>query len=185
MASEIKVDTIVNAGGDNDTGIDLATNDAVKIKIANAVKAEVDSSGHVKLDTVKGYTSAASVSVVGEGGSTTTNLQQGLCKSWQDLNGETFGSNDSFNVSGNTDHSDGDITHAYTNNMASANWTVGFLTSADNASNDYSMVHCGMRTANGTLSDKSTSLVSCYVKNSSHSGLDLANVGYQIFGDLA
>ena len=25
MASEIKVDTIVNAGGDNDTGIDLAT----------------------------------------------------------------------------------------------------------------------------------------------------------------
>ena len=49
----------------------------------------------------------------------------------------------------------------------------GFLTSADGSSNDYSMVHCGMRTANGTLSDKSTSLVSCYVKNSSHSGLDL------------
>jgi len=36
MASEIKVDTIVNAGGDNDTGIDLATNDQVKVKIANA-----------------------------------------------------------------------------------------------------------------------------------------------------
>ena len=29
MASEIKVDTIVNAGGDNDTGIDLATNDQI------------------------------------------------------------------------------------------------------------------------------------------------------------
>jgi len=36
MASEIKVDTIVNAGGDNDTGIDLATNDQVKVNIANA-----------------------------------------------------------------------------------------------------------------------------------------------------
>ena len=36
MASEIKVDTIVNAGGDNDTGIDLSTNDQVKVKIANA-----------------------------------------------------------------------------------------------------------------------------------------------------
>jgi hypothetical protein len=36
MASEIKVDTIVNAGGDNDSGIDLATNDQVKVKIANA-----------------------------------------------------------------------------------------------------------------------------------------------------
>ena len=36
MASEIKVDTIVNAGGDNDSGIDLSTNDQVKVKIANA-----------------------------------------------------------------------------------------------------------------------------------------------------
>lgn len=36
MASEIKVDTIVNAGGDNDSGIDLATNDVVKVNIANA-----------------------------------------------------------------------------------------------------------------------------------------------------
>ena len=36
MASEIKVDTIVNAGGDNDSGIDLSTNDQVKVNIANA-----------------------------------------------------------------------------------------------------------------------------------------------------
>ena len=110
MASEIKVDTIVNAGGDNDSGIDLSTNDAVKIKIANAVKAEVDSSGHVKLDTVKGYTSAASVSVVGEGGSTTTNLQQGLCKAWSNsLTASGTASNqDSFNVSSIDDDGTGD-----------------------------------------------------------------------------
>ena len=31
MASEIKVDTIVNAGGDNDSGIDLSTNDMIII----------------------------------------------------------------------------------------------------------------------------------------------------------
>ena len=36
MASEIKVDTIVNAGGDNDSGIDLSTNDQVKVKIAGS-----------------------------------------------------------------------------------------------------------------------------------------------------
>jgi len=36
MASEIKVDTIVNAGGDNDSGIDLSTNDEVKVKIAGS-----------------------------------------------------------------------------------------------------------------------------------------------------
>jgi len=45
MASEIKVDTIVNAGGDNDSGIDLATNDNIKFDIAGAEKARVDSSG--------------------------------------------------------------------------------------------------------------------------------------------
>ena len=38
MASEIKVDTIVNAGGDNDTGIDLATNDQILLKVANATR---------------------------------------------------------------------------------------------------------------------------------------------------
>ena len=47
MASEIKVDTIVNAGGDNDTGIDLATNDNIKFDIAGSQKAMIDSSGNL------------------------------------------------------------------------------------------------------------------------------------------
>ena len=47
MASEIKVDTIVNAGGDNDSGIDLATNDTIKLNIAGAEKARMDSSGNL------------------------------------------------------------------------------------------------------------------------------------------
>jgi hypothetical protein len=51
MASEIKVDTIVNAGGDNDTGIDLATNDEVKIKTANTNHVVVDSAGNMGLGT--------------------------------------------------------------------------------------------------------------------------------------
>ena len=34
MASKIEVDEIMNAGGDNDSGIDLATNDNIKFKIA-------------------------------------------------------------------------------------------------------------------------------------------------------
>ena len=121
MASEIKVDTIVNAGGDNDSGIDLATNDAVKIKIANAVKAEVDSSGHVKLDTVKGYTSAASISVVGEGGSNTTNLQQGLAKAF--VNHDASASvDDSFNTSSVTDSGTGHYGLNFTNAMANAHY---------------------------------------------------------------
>ena len=47
MASEIKVDTIVNAGGDNDTGIDLATNDTIKLKIAGSEKARMDDGGDI------------------------------------------------------------------------------------------------------------------------------------------
>ena len=51
MASEIKVDTIVNAGGDNDTGIDLSTNDIVKVNIAGSEKARVHSDGKVGIGT--------------------------------------------------------------------------------------------------------------------------------------
>ena len=51
MASEIKVDTIVNAGGDNDSGIDLSTNDNIKFDIAGAEKAIIDSSGNVGIGT--------------------------------------------------------------------------------------------------------------------------------------
>ena len=47
MASEIKVDTIVNAGGDNDSGIDLATNDVVKVKTADTERMRIDASGNV------------------------------------------------------------------------------------------------------------------------------------------
>lgn len=41
--SEIKVDSVVNAGGDNDSGIDLSTNDVVKVNIANAQVMKVTS----------------------------------------------------------------------------------------------------------------------------------------------
>lgn len=45
--SEIKVNSVVNATGDNDSGIDLSTNDVIKFDIAGAEKARVDSSGNL------------------------------------------------------------------------------------------------------------------------------------------
>ena len=54
MASEIKVDTIVNAGGDNDSGIDLATNDNIKFNIAGSQKAIIDSTGRLLIGTDSG-----------------------------------------------------------------------------------------------------------------------------------
>jgi len=170
MASKIEVDEIMNAGGDNDTGIDLATNDAVKIKIANAVKAEVDSSGHVKLDTVKGYTSAASISVVGEGGSTTTNLQQGLCKAWTQFNGTgTISTQDTFNRSGLTDNGTGNYILAFANNMANDDYAGGAIGNA----------------AQMTFETVSTSQVNLLTSNSSGSLGDVSIVTFTIHGDLA
>ena len=170
MASEIKVDTIVNAGGDNDSGIDLGTNDAVKIKIANAVKAEVDSSGHVKLDTVKGFTSAASISVVGEGGSTTTNLQQGLCKSWIQFNGQgTISTQDSFNRGSLTDNGTGNYILGFTNNMSNDDYAGGAIGNA----------------AQMSFEAVSTSQVNLLVSNSGGTLSDVTIVTLTVHGDLA
>jgi len=45
--SEIRVDKIHNVTGDNDSGIDLSTNDVVAVKIAGSEKARVDSDGNL------------------------------------------------------------------------------------------------------------------------------------------
>ena len=50
--SEIKVNSVVNSTGDNDSGLDLSTNDTIKFKIANAQKAIIDSSGNVGIGNI-------------------------------------------------------------------------------------------------------------------------------------
>ena len=49
--SEIRTDTINNASGDNDSGIDLSTNDKVAIKTANTTAVIVDASQNVGIGT--------------------------------------------------------------------------------------------------------------------------------------
>jgi hypothetical protein len=49
--SEIRTDNINNASGDNDSGIDLSTNDQVKIKTANTTALTVDASQNVGIGT--------------------------------------------------------------------------------------------------------------------------------------
>ena len=54
--SEIRTDTINNASGDNDSGIDLSTNDQVKIKTANTTALTVNASQRVGIGgTPLGY----------------------------------------------------------------------------------------------------------------------------------
>ena len=71
----------------------------------------------LKVDTITGVTTAGSISVTGEGNSTTTNLQQGLCKTWvaATLAAVIY---DSFNISSNTDEGTGDYKYGITNALS-------------------------------------------------------------------
>ena len=79
----------------------------------------------LKVDKFTGVTTAGSILVTGEGNSTTTNLQQGLCKMWAKLDGTgTIGLDDSFNVGSTTDNGTGQYTYTFSNNMSNANFNV-------------------------------------------------------------
>ena len=89
----------------------------------------------IKTNTLTGTTSAGSIVVTGEGGSTTTNLQQGIAKCWVQFAGSslsgtgTTGVNDSFNLTSMTDDGTGRYTANINNDMLnddySANSTIG------------------------------------------------------------
>ena len=71
-----------------------------------------------KTDELTGKTTAGSIAVTGEGGSTTTNLQQGLCKSWcQWNNAGTPTASDSLNLSSIVESATGRPDLNFTNNM--------------------------------------------------------------------
>jgi hypothetical protein len=73
----------------------------------------------LRVDNLKGSTTGGSISVLGEGTSATTNLQQGLCKVWCSINQDSSGHPvyDSFNVTSTTDAAAGQTRLAFTNNM--------------------------------------------------------------------
>jgi len=76
----------------------------------------------VKTNTLTGTTSAGSISVTGEGGSTTTNLQQGLCKVWITIPSGQGSITDSLNVSSLDDDATGNCGANFTNNMGNGNY---------------------------------------------------------------
>ncbi len=106
MVSELRVDKIHNEGGDNDSGIDLSTNDQIVLKTANTTRLTMNATGQTE--------------IVGEGGSVMTNLQQGLCKAWTNSDNDAS-RNDSFNFDGQTDHGTGDYSYDLTAHMSATN----------------------------------------------------------------
>ena len=124
----------------------------------------------LKVDTITGVTTAGSISVTGEGNSTTTNLQQSLVKVWAKFNGSSFGELDSFNVSSFTDSGTGNYTVNINNDFSNANHACIEGSGAYHAINDAG-------NAAGTLN------IGCF--NSSHSAADESRVAVHSCGDLA
>ena len=118
--------------------------------------------------------SAGSTTITAEGGSTTTNLQQGLVKAWCKFDGEagSIANDDSFNVSGLTDHGTGQYTITIDNDMAN---------------DDYAHTCNGSEQVMSPLNSGNTfaGSVRIYSKNLSDSFIDAQEVSIQITGDLA
>ena len=90
--------------------------------VVNEIQAKVGNditfNDTVKIDTIKGKTTAGSVAVQGEG-SNTTNLQQGLAKAWANFDESNSTIRDNLNVTDLTDNGTGYFTVNLTNAMSS------------------------------------------------------------------
>jgi len=117
--------------------------------------------------------SAGSATIIAEGGTVVTNIQQGLAKSWIDIV-QTSGSqviSDSFNITGITDTATGQTTVTIANDMASANYccTTG-------TNQVHSVINSGTTT---------TGVYRTEALNSSNADTDSDYVGVTQHGDLA
>ena len=132
----------------------------------------------IAIDKLKGVTAAGSMLVVGEGGTNTTNLQQGLCKVWADVDMTgTATLDDSFNVSGLTDHGTGSFTITHNSDMGNGNYvyTAGFNNEVSDAS-AYIKIH--------SPSDKLAASAK-FLKKENGSAADCTGNYIAIHGDLA
>ena len=85
----------------------------------------------LKVNTLTGVTAAGTIAVTAEGGTVTTNLQQGLAKSWASLDGTgTAALRDSFNTTSITDNGTGDYTFTFNNDFSNRNRAVSMTNNA-------------------------------------------------------
>jgi len=130
----------------------------------------------LKVDTITGVSTAGSIAVTGEGNSTTTNLQQGLAKSWCYIsaNGNTL--SDSLNTASVADNGTGSYQANFTNNMNNVLFSQA-ITSGSYANS----MNC-----EGSTSDCATSQFRIRGANGNETAaVDIPNVYGLIHGDLA
>ena len=98
--------------------------------VVNEIQAKVGNdisfNDAAKIDTLKGKTTAGSITVQGEGANT-TNLQQGLHKHWGTFGMDDGAIDDSFNMTSTTDIAGGQYNVNITTAMANTNFAVDFM----------------------------------------------------------
>ena len=117
----------------------------------------------IKTNTLTGTTSAGSILVTGEGGSTTLNLQNALTKSFTRVNATQDSLQVSHNVSGITDVATGRTTSTFTNPMNSATFvTIGAsVTSVDRNSTTSTLATTGYDTRCFTQAGAASDTAQC------------------------
>ena len=125
----------------------------------------------LKVDDLRGNTSAGDITVTSEGGAATMQLQQGLAKQWATFDGTTNTVDDSFNVASLTDNSTGNYSANFTNNMSNGLYALS-LTGSWNRSY-------------GLAEARTTSYSRAKNANFSLTGLDADDLHHIVTGDLA
>jgi len=137
----------------------------------------------LKVDALTGVSTAGSISVTGEGNSTTTNLQQGLCKGWALTDFAAAQNDDSFNVSAYTDYGAGYGQLSWNNDFNNANYAVAQACSGSGTNpNAIPGSQSNSSKATGTIR-----IVAMDSSNATPSGdnIDYAEFGTVAMGDLA
>ena len=140
-------------------------------------------SSELVLDELTGRSSAGSIAVTAEGGTVTTNLQQGLAKAWITFNGgvTTPVAIDSFGTGTLTDNAAGDYSQTLANPMGNADYVhTGSAGVSDGSGNANSLRNYGYNTAR-------TQSTTVYNINNSYTNSNAINsyVVSVVHGDLA
>ena len=134
----------------------------------------------LKTNTLTCTSTAGSIAVTGEGGSTTTNLQQGLIKAFMDLDGEgTISLNNSFNIASVTDNNTGIYSPSVTNAFANVFYGWGGNGEHPSATYNQRIPHC----VADQQTTSSTQIMIGYAANNTAEDCEHVRVG--MFGDLA
>ena len=132
----------------------------------------------ILVNTLTGTSTAGSIAVTGETSSTTTNLQQGLCKAWCFLDGYDAAIHDSFNVSHETDEGTGAHQVSFTSNMNNVTFAIANNRSrSDTGRTGYDEMTCNDKATDGFSLNTS--------QTSNNNGQDNSVLDAHIMGDLA